>query len=82
VTYTYDNASRREALVDPDGGRTTYSYDNASRLTTLLNPFSERTTWAYDGAGRATTITLANALRYAAEGAATQDEVAHDDGVR
>ena len=63
MTYTYDNASRREATIDPDGGRTTYSFDNASRLTSLLNPFSERTTWAYDAAGRATTITLANGTR-------------------
>jgi len=73
--------------MDPDGGRTTYSFEPSawlrpSRLTSLLNPFSERTTWAYDAAGRATTMTLANALRYAAEGAATQDEVADDDGVR
>ena len=63
MTYTYDNASRREAMVDPDGGRSTYLYDNASRLTSLLNPFTERTTWAYHAAGRATTVTLANGTR-------------------
>ena len=60
---TISQRGRREALIDPDTGRTTYSFDNASRLTSLLNPFSERTTWAYDAAGRATTITLANGTR-------------------
>ena len=78
LTYSYDTAKRREALVDPDGGRTTYAYDGTSRLTSLVNPFGERTTWAYDAVGQVKTLTYGNTAR----ATYTYDSTARTTGVR
>jgi YD repeat-containing protein len=39
-TYTYDAASNRTGMTDPQGAPTTYGYDNLNRLNSLLSPVS------------------------------------------
>jgi RHS repeat-associated protein len=56
ITYSYDAATNRDLLIDPDGSRTTYSYTSRNLLYTLMNGRDELTTWLYDGVGRVTTL--------------------------
>jgi len=60
ISYTYDKASNRTSMTDPDGGITHYTYDANNRLTSIGNPFGETTTFEYDAGGRVLKQTNAN----------------------
>jgi len=60
VTYTYDCAENRDAMMDADNGLFTYTHDAKNRLTNVINPKNEITTIAYDRADRETRRDLAD----------------------
>src|SRR6185436_8395466 len=58
ITFTYDNAGRRQTRTAPDQADVMYCYDEADRLLKIVNPsegcstFFPFTQIDYDGAGR------------------------------
>jgi RHS repeat-associated protein len=63
ITYSYDSASNRVAMVDPQNASTTYGYDTLNRLTSLLNPVSPTPFgFNYDALSRRTQMTRPNGI--------------------
>src|SRR5580700_9689134 len=63
--YTYDAASNRTGLTDPESGSTTYSYDTLNRLTSLAPPSafgSGSFGFSYDALSRRTQMTRPNSV--------------------
>ena len=50
ISYTYDDAGRRQTMVTPDG-TTDYDYDNADRLTLTADPRSGEEARTYEAGG-------------------------------
>ncbi len=61
VSYTYDDAGRRETMTVAGQTAVSYSYDNADRLTGVTRG-SAAVTIAYDNADRRTSLTLPNGI--------------------
>ncbi len=61
-SYTYDAASNRLALTDPEGGVTSYTYDTLNRLTGLTDFKASRLTFSYDALGRRTSLSRPNSV--------------------
>jgi YD repeat-containing protein len=61
VKYTYDNASNRATMVDPQNGNTTYAYDTLNRLQTLTSP-QGAFGFTYDALSRRLTLTRPNSI--------------------
>jgi RHS repeat-associated protein len=62
VQYTYDAASNRVTLTDPENGTTHYSYDTLNRLTGLNDFQSHNFTFSYDALSRRTQLTRPNGI--------------------
>ena len=60
TTTVYDAASNVQAIVDPDGNRTTYTLDALNRVIQETDPLGHNTTLAYDAASRLTSTTDRN----------------------
>ncbi len=61
-SYTYDAASNRVSMTDPEGGVTSYAYDNLNRLTGLTDFNSNAFGFGYDALGRRTSLTRPNGV--------------------
>jgi RHS repeat-associated protein len=61
-SYTYDAASNRVSMTDPEGGITSYAYDNLNRLTGLTDFNSNAFGFGYDSLGRRTSLTRPNGV--------------------
>ena len=62
VNYTYDAASNRASMTDPQGGTTQYTYDALNRLTNLQDAQSQNYGFGYDVLNRRTSLTRPNAV--------------------
>jgi RHS repeat-associated protein len=63
TSYTYDAASNRTGLTDPEGGVTSYAYDTLNRLSSLAPPSafgSGSFGFSYDALSRRTQMTRPN----------------------
>ncbi len=65
MSYTYDLASNRTGMTDPQSGGTSYTYDTLNRLTTLTNPQSQAFTFGYDNLSRRTSLARPNSVNTA-----------------
>ena len=81
ISYSYDDAGNRTAMLDPDGGTTQYQYDGNNRLTQLTDPAGNTTSFTYDAAGRMTQQTNGNGtyVQYYYDDADRVDSVVHRD---
>ncbi len=81
ISYSYDAAGNRTAMLDPDGGTTQYQYDGNNRLTQLTDPAGNTTSFTYDAAGRMTQQTNGNGtyVQYYYDDADRVDSVVHRD---
>lgn len=61
-SYSYDAASNRVSMTDPEGGITSYAYDNLNRLTGLTDFNSNAFGFGYDSLGRRTSLTRPNGV--------------------
>jgi len=61
VKYTYDAASNRKTLTDPQNVQTTYNYDTLNRLYQLISPYGTFT-YGYDLDSRRTSLNRPNAV--------------------
>ena len=62
TSYTYDAASNRKTMTDPEGGVTTYNYDTLNRLSGLTDFQSNSFTFQYDMLSRRTLLTRPNGV--------------------
>jgi YD repeat-containing protein len=62
ISYTYDAASNRKSLTDPEGGLTQYTYDVLNRLSNLQDFQQHNFGFAYDALSRRTSLTRANGV--------------------
>ncbi|NNC11910.1 type IV secretion protein Rhs [Planctomonas sp. JC2975] len=75
ITWSYDRAGRRTAMVDAFGRTTSYAYDSAGRLTSVEHPALGTVALTYDGAGEVVT-----AIAVDAEGNTTRQTWERVDG--
>jgi RHS repeat-associated protein len=61
ISYTYDDAGRRQTMTVPGQAQILYTWDNANRLKTIIQGL-EVVQIAYDAAGRRQTLTLPNGI--------------------
>lgn len=61
LKYTYDAASNRATMVNPQNASTTYVYDTLNRLSSLQSP-QGTFGFSYDGLGRRTQLTRPNGV--------------------
>jgi RHS repeat-associated protein len=63
ITYSYDAASNRIGMVDPQNAPTVYGYDSLNRLSSLLSPVSATPFgFSYDALNRRTQMTRPNGV--------------------
>ncbi len=62
MSYSYDAASNRVSLTDPEGGATSYAYDQLNRLTNLTDFNGGNFAFAYDALGRRTNLARPNGV--------------------
>jgi RHS repeat-associated protein len=62
TSYTYDAASNRDSMTDPEGGVTSYTYDTLNRLTGLTDFNFNSFGLSYDQLGRRTSLTRPNGV--------------------
>ena len=66
TSYSYDAASNRTGMTDPENGSTTYVYDTLNRLQTLTPPTAFLATgnfgFGYDALSRRTQMTRPNSI--------------------
>ena len=62
VSYTYDAASNRVSMTDPEGTVTTYTYDTLNRLNGLGNSWAGTFGFGYDALSRRTSLTRPNGV--------------------
>lgn len=81
ISYAYDAAGRREAMLVPGQEPLYYTYDAADRLTELSRG-SESVALDYDKVGRTTGITLPNGIeqQYGYDAAGQTTSIAYKDG--
>ena len=60
VSYTYDNADRRETMTVSGQNAVNYTFDNANRLTQISQSGTGTVGFGYDNADRRTLLTLPN----------------------
>ncbi len=65
VSYSYDAASNRTSMTDPESGISSYVYDPLNRLTSLTNFQSQQFTFSYDALSRRTQLTRPNGVNTA-----------------
>jgi RHS repeat-associated protein len=82
VSYTYDKASNRVTMTDPEGTVTTYGYDTLNRLTSLGNSWAGTFNFGYDALSRRTSLTRPNGVNtsYSYDGLSHLLSVAHQNG--
>jgi RHS repeat-associated protein len=61
-SYSYDAASNRDSMTDPEGGVTSYTYDTLNRLTGLTDFNFNSFGLSYDQLGRRTSLTRPNGV--------------------
>jgi RHS repeat-associated protein len=62
VGYSYDAASNRSSMTDPQNAATGYVYDTLNRMTTLTYPSRTNYTFTYDALGRRTQLSRPNGI--------------------
>ncbi len=62
MAYSYDAASNRLSLTDPEGGVTGYAYDSLNRLTNLTDFTGSNFGFSYDPLGRRTNLSRPNGV--------------------
>ncbi len=65
VSYTYDNADRRETMTVAGQTAVSYTFDNANRLTQISQSGTGTLGFTYDNADRRTLLTLPDAATQA-----------------
>jgi RHS repeat-associated protein len=62
LTYSYDVASNRDGMTDPQGNTITYGYDTLNRLTSLSSSLAGSFGFGYDILSRRTSLTRPNGV--------------------
>jgi RHS repeat-associated protein len=62
VQFTYDAASNRKTMTDPESGPYVYTYDALNRLTNLQDFQQQNYGFGYDDLSRRTSLTRPNAI--------------------
>jgi RHS repeat-associated protein len=62
MSYSYDAASNRVSMADPEGGVSSYTYDNLNRLAGLTDFNGGAFNFSYDQLGRRTGLTRPNGV--------------------
>ncbi|MEO0454087.1 MAG: putative Ig domain-containing protein [Verrucomicrobiota bacterium] len=60
ITFEYDNAARRTAVIDPNGNRTEFTYDGNGRIDSRTDPRGQVEFYVYDAADNLIQVTDRN----------------------